>query len=80
MGIGGNIWRITTFFAVTRLWFDFLQFVNSTDFDIKDPLYNMDVSFYVFRLDYQREVNQIVLVLLIAFAVLTVIYYSILLS
>ncbi len=79
-GLAAVYGAITTFFAVTRLWFDFLQFVNSTDFDIKDPLYNMDVSFYVFRLDFIEEVNQIVLVLLIAFAVLTVIYYSILLS
>ena len=79
-GLAAIYGAITTFFAVTRLWFDFLQFVNSTDFDIKDPLYNMDVSFYVFRLDFIEEVNQIVLVLLRAFAVLTVIYYSILLS
>lgn len=71
---------VTTFFAVTRLWFDFLQFSNSTNFDIKDPLYNLDVSFYVFRLDFIEEINQIILLLLIAFAVLTVIYYSVLLS
>ena len=40
----------------------------------------MDISFYAFKLDFIEEVNQIVLVLLIAFAVLTVIYYSILLT
>lgn len=79
-GLAAVYGAITTFFAVTKLWFDFLQFTNSTDFDIKDPLYNMDISFYVFRLDFIEEINQIVLVLLIAFAVLTVIYYSVLLS
>ena len=71
---------ITTFFTVTKLWFDFLQFINSTSFGKKDPLYDMDISFYAFKLDFIEEVNQIVLVLLIAFAVLTVIYYSILLT
>lgn len=79
-GLAAVYGGITTYFTVTKLWFEFLQFVNSTDFDIKDPLYNLDVSFYTFRLNFIEEVNQIILVLLIAFAVLTVIYYSILLT
>lgn len=79
-GLAAAYGAITTFFTVTKLWFDFLQFVNSTSFGKKDPLYDMDISFYAFKLDFIEEVNQIVLVLLIAFAVLTVIYYSILLT
>ena len=79
-GLAAAYGAITTFFTVTKLWFDFLQFINSTSFDKKDPLFDMDISFYAFKLDFIEEVNQIVLVLLIAFAVLTVIYYSILLT
>lgn len=79
-GLAAAYGAITTFFTVTKLWFDFLQFVNSTSFGKKDPLFDMDISFYTFKLDFIEEVNQIVLVLLIAFAVLTVIYYSILLT
>ena len=44
-GLAAIYGAITTFFAVNKLWFQLLQFTNSTDFDIKDPLYNMDVSF-----------------------------------
>ena len=79
-GLAAAYGAITTFFTVTKLWFDFLQFINSTSFGKKDPLYDMDISFYALKLDFIEEVNQIVLVLLIAFAVLTVIYYSILLT
>lgn len=79
-GLAAVYGAITTYFAVTRLWFEFLQFINSTSFDIKDPLYDMDVSFYTFKLDFIEQVNQLVLLLLIAFAVLTVIYYSVLLT
>lgn len=79
-GLAAAYGAITTFFTVTKLWFDFLQFINSTSFGKKDPLYDMDISFYAFKLDFIEEANQIVLVLLIAFAVLTVIYYSILLT
>ena len=79
-GLAAVYGAITTWFAVTRLWFQYLQFSNSTSFGIKDPLYDMDISFYVFRLDFIEEVNQLLLVLLIAFAVLTIVYYAILLT
>lgn len=71
---------ITTFVAVTKLWFQFLQFRNSSGFDLKDPLFNMDISFYVFRLDFIEGINELIIVLLIAFALLTIIYYTVLLS
>ncbi len=79
-GLAGIYGAITTFFAVNKLWFMLLQCANSTSFDKKDPLYDIDISFYVFKLDFIEEANQILLVLLIAFALLTVIYYSILLT
>ena len=78
--LAGIYGAITTFFAVKKLWFLLLQFVNSMGFDKKDPLYNIDISFYVFKLDFIEEANQLLIVLLIAFALLTVIYYSVLLS
>lgn len=79
-GLAAAFGAITTYFAVTKLWFQALQFGNSTDFDIKDPLYNLDISFYTFKLRFIEELNEMVIVLLIAFAVLTVIYYMILLT
>ena len=79
-GLAGAFGVITTYFAVTRLWFQTLQFTNSTDFDIKDPLYNIDISFYVFKLNFIEQLNQIVILLIVAFALLTFIYYSVLLS
>ncbi|MDO4834023.1 MAG: UPF0182 family protein [Bacillota bacterium] len=79
-GFAGAFGAITTYFAITRLWFQTLQFTNSTDFDIKDPLYNIDISFYVFKLNFIEELNQIIIMLIIAFVILTFVYYSILLT
>ena len=79
-GLAGLYGAITTFFAVKKLWFLLLQFINSTGFDKTDPLYDMDISFYVFKLNFIEEANQLLIVMLIAFALLTVIYYSVLLS
>ena len=51
-GLAGAFGVITTYLAVKRLWFETLQFTNSTNFDIKDPLYSTDISFYVFKLNF----------------------------
>ena len=79
-GLAGAFGVVTTYFAVTRLWFQTLQFANSTPFDIKDPLYNIDISFYVFKLNFIEEINSILILLIMAFAILTVVYYLILLT
>lgn len=71
---------LVTFVSVTRLWFEILKFANSTGFDIADPLFHLDVSFYVFRLAFIKELNQIIIGVIIAFAILTLLYYVILLS
>lgn len=79
-GLAGIYGAVTTYFAVTKMWFQFLQFSNSSGFDIKDPLFDKDISFYVFKLGFIESANELIIFLLIAFAVLTLLYYSVLLS
>lgn len=79
-GLAAVYGGVTTYFAVTKMWFQFLQFANSTGFDIKDPLYDKDISFYVFKLGFIESANELLIFLLIAFAALTLIYYSVLLA
>ena len=71
---------VVAFTVANQLWFKILEFTNSTDFNIKDPLFNLDISFYIFKLDFISELNQIIIGIVILFAILTVIYYLILLS
>lgn len=69
-----------SFYAVTNLWFEILQYANSTDFDIKDPLFNLDISFYIFKLDFLKQLNEMLIGLVLLIIVVTLIYYTILLS
>lgn len=71
---------VTSFYAVTNLWFEILRFTNATSFDIKDPLFNIDISFYVFQLDFLKQLNEMFIGLVLLIVVVTIIYYSILLS
>ena len=67
-------------FAMKVLWFPFLQYISATDFNIKDPIFSKDVSFYVFKLEFLQMINQLVIALTVIIIAITVIYYLILLS
>ncbi len=79
-GLAAVFGILVTLSTVTKLWFEILKFSNSTDFGIKDPIFNLDISFYVFKLQFVSQINGILLGLVIAFAVVTLLYYTILLS
>lgn len=79
-GLAGLFGIFVTMTTVTQLWFEILKFSNSTTFNIKDPIFNLDVSFYIFKLQFIKQMNQILIGIVVAFVVLTVIYYFILLS
>lgn len=80
MGLGAVFGILVTISTVTVLWFEILKFANSTSFGIKDPIFNLDVSFYIFRLEFITQLNQIAIGIVIAFAALTLLYYFLLLS
>ncbi|MBQ6807894.1 MAG: UPF0182 family protein [Firmicutes bacterium] len=63
-----------------QLWFQLLQFTNSTDFGIADPIFNNDVSFYIFKLEFLQRLNGLLIGLVIGFAVVNVLYYLALLA
>lgn len=71
---------VATYFCVSDLWYKWLNFTKSTDFDISDPLYNNDISLYVFKLPFIKEVNGIIIALSVAFIIITLIYYAMLIS
>ncbi len=69
-----------TFFAVTTLWFEILKFANSTGFNIQDPLFHLDISFYIFKLEFLTQLNELLIGVIVGFVALTVIYYIILMT
>ena len=78
-GISAVFGLVVTINFVSVLWFRLLEFINGKDFNIKDPLFNMDVSFYIFKLDFLTELNGLLIGIILFFVVITVFYYMILL-
>ena len=80
LGLGAIFGILVTITVVSGLWFEILKFINSTDFGIKDPIFGLDVSFYIFRLEFITQINHLLIGIVLAFAALTLIYYFLLLS
>ena len=59
-----------------QLWSSWLLFKNSTDFGIKDPQFNMDISFFAFRLPfYQTLIGWAISTLILATLASAAIHY-----
>ena len=79
LGISALFGLITGFRVANRLWFQILQFFNSTDFSIADPVFGKDVSFYIFRLEFWQKINGMLIYIVLGFAVVNVLFYLVLL-
>ncbi|MDO4552360.1 MAG: UPF0182 family protein [Bacillota bacterium] len=80
LAIGAAFGLLATFSVVTQLWFEILKFFNSTDFNILDPIFNQDVSFYIFKLEFLNQLNTILIGIIVAFIIVTVVFYLVLMS
>ncbi|HHV38778.1 MAG TPA: UPF0182 family protein [Tepidimicrobium sp.] len=64
---------------VSNLWFSALQFMNKTSFNIKDPVFNKDLSFYIFALPLFKEIVGLLFLLIAMMIILSIILYIIML-
>lgn len=61
------------------IWLEWLKFFNAEKFNLKDPIFHLDIGFYVFKLDFLEALNSIVVGIVIGLVIVTLIYYVILL-
>lgn len=61
------------------IWLEWLKFFNAEKFNLKDPVFHLDIGFYVFKLDFLEALNSIVIGIVIGLVIVTLIYYVILL-
>lgn len=79
-GLSGIFGLIFSVLAANGCWMTFLQYANSTDFDLTDPMFNLDISFYIFKLTFLSQANSLALSLIIGVIVITLAYYAVLLT
>lgn len=65
---------ITTVF-ISNFWFEVLNFINRSSFNVMDPIFNKDVSFYVFLLPVLKYIVGFLFFLVIAMLILAFLAY-----
>ncbi|MCT4563306.1 MAG: UPF0182 family protein [Maledivibacter sp.] len=74
---GAFISFIASTTLASNLWFDILRFFNSTDFKISEPIFNKDVSFYIFKYPVFTKIYYMLISFIVLLAIVTVIFYVI---
>lgn len=59
-------------------WYTILQFSNSQNFNITDPIFNKDLSFFIFKLPLLESIYKLLMILLFLLVFLTFIAYILL--
>ena len=58
------------------IWYSILEFLNSTSFNVKDPVFNKDMSFYVFKLPLLEQLYSVGVMILFVIALATVAFVA----
>lgn len=63
-----------------KLWFTILQYRNSTMFNIDDPIFSKDLSFYIFKLPLLSEIISLLILLMFILIVVTIAFYFLMMA
>ncbi|ARC83304.1 hypothetical protein U732_4169 [Clostridium argentinense CDC 2741] len=69
---------VSMFFSyifASNYWYRILEFTNSTTFNLSDPIFNKDISFYVFKLPLIQSLYSSIISLLVILVIITFIIY-----
>lgn len=64
----------------SNLWFSVLQFIHATSFGIKDPVFDIDIGFYVFKLPLYQSLIAYTVIYLVVMAISTAVIYFVLMG
>lgn len=59
-------------------WYRILEFYNAVDFNVKDPIFNLDAGFYVFKLPLIEALLGILITIVIMLIVIALLFYGLL--
>jgi uncharacterized protein len=66
---------LISFAIASSYWYRILQFSNATSFNLKDPIFNMDISFFIFKLPLIESLYGAVMSLLVLLVAVTLVTY-----
>lgn len=69
-----------SYIVIYDLWFEILQFINSSEFGIADPLFGKDISFYMFKYDFLAGLAESMMMGIVGIFLAVLLYYMLLVT
>ncbi|MGH4138673.1 UPF0182 family protein [Clostridium sp.] len=69
-----------SFSFASAYWSRLLQFINAVSFNEKDPIFNIDVSFYIFKLPLIESLYTVIMTLLVLLVIVKIVVFFIIKS
>ncbi len=73
----GVLSGILSLIITNALWYNILEFVNNTSFNVTDPIFNKDMSFYIFKLPLLEQIYSVGISILFIVAFVTLAFFVI---
>lgn len=66
---------LISFIMASAYWYRILQFVDSEEFGVNDPIFNKDISFYIFKLPLIQSIYNILTCILVTIVIVTLVAF-----
>ncbi len=80
LALSAAVSGVLTYILTSTLWKQILYAANSTSFGETDPVFNLDISFYVFRLALVKSISSCAYIAVFLFIAVTLLYYGYLMT
>lgn len=67
---------VTASFFTGTFWYKILEFYNATSFNVADPIFSLDVGFYIFKLPLIQALIGVLTMIVVVLIVVTLFFYG----
>jgi len=72
--VSAGVSLLITLNIISTMWFEILQYINGVEFGATDPIFNNDVSFYVFKLPLINTIVSSIIFILFLLTVIIILF------
>lgn len=75
MGLSAIASLVVSYLFTKEFWYKILEFINSTHTGVKDPIFSLDASFYIFKLPLIKSILLLLIFIVIILGIIALIFY-----
>ncbi|MEG1416263.1 MAG: UPF0182 family protein [Clostridium sp.] len=74
-GISAVVALVVSLMFTQNFWYKILEFINATPTGVKDPIFSLDASFYMFKLPLIKSILSLLMFIVVVLGIIALIFY-----